>query len=175
MSTRITGGEFKGRILQTPKGNNTRPTSSRLRESLFSVLADEVNNAKVIDLYAGSGSVGIEAVSRGALNATLVENNFSATRVISANIQTLKAKERIFLNKGNAEQIWAGMQKGDYDIIFIDPPFVKEFPDFSDIRSKLAEGCTGVIQYPSRNFPEWLDMADKQKKYGESGLAFFYE
>ncbi|MGL1901563.1 MAG: 16S rRNA (guanine(966)-N(2))-methyltransferase RsmD [Fibrobacterales bacterium] len=172
MGTRITGGEYRSRSLKTPPGNETRPTGSRVREALFNII-DDVEGASFVDLYAGSGSVGIEAASRGAASVILLENARPAIQCIQENLKALKTTT-IKLVSMDAVKYYNSMPQGSIDVLFCDPPFVKEYPEFNDVRDKLAPGGTAIFQYPSREKIAWLESADKIKRYGESCLAFFY-
>jgi 16S rRNA (guanine966-N2)-methyltransferase len=120
---RVVAGRWGGRRLQAPRGDATRPTSDRVREALFSILAARVVDARVLDLFAGSGALGIEALSRGAAAATFVDSAPAAIRAIRANLQALgaeaevrRADARRFLDSASAEA-------RQYDLVFLDPPY----------------------------------------------------
>ena len=129
---RIEGGYWLGRVLQAPNSNATRPTDGRTREMLFNSLGDWIVDARVLDLYAGSGAVGLEALSRGAAHCTFVELEHSAIRALRANVKKLRCE--------GLTQIWAANARTapqkladdgvKFDFIFADPPF-----------SKLEEGA----------------------------------
>jgi 16S rRNA (guanine(966)-N(2))-methyltransferase RsmD len=122
---RINSGHFKGRVLQSVDGKGTRPTDSRAREMLFNVLGERVPEARVLDLYAGTGSIGIEALSRDAESCVFIEQNAGACRVIKANLKMLRVE--------GAAQVWQASVKSAlrrlvadgvrFDIVFADPPF----------------------------------------------------
>ncbi len=173
MSTRITGGEFRSRTIKTPSGQETRPTGSRVREALFNILGD-VTGDVFFDVYAGSGSVGFEAVSRGADKVILIENGRPAIQCIKENIGQLKVKN-ITLISTDAEKYCAGLKDESIDVFFCDPPFVKEYPDYSWVTRLLKKDGVAIFQYPTRDTIPWLASADKIKKYGESTLAFMYK
>lgn len=122
---RIIGGIHKGRRLKAPKGANTRPTSDATREAIFNILAHEGQSllcgAKVLDLFAGSGAMGLEALSRGADHVTFVESDPAALRVIADNIELLGAAGHTSLLKVDALRV--PRTKEAADIVFVDPPY----------------------------------------------------
>lgn len=113
---RIIAGEWGGRHLQAPAGNGTRPMLDRVRESLFGVLGDLVEDARVLDLYAGSGSLGLEALSRGARHARFVERGAAALDALKANANALGANERARIVRGNAlsRESWSDAPKAAF-------------------------------------------------------------
>jgi 16S rRNA (guanine966-N2)-methyltransferase len=116
---RVVAGEFKGRPLRAPRGMRTRPTADRVREALFSTLGD-VSGARVLDLYAGTGALGIEALSRGAASAVFVERDPRAAATIAANLRSLGLDERV--RRVDALRFIARAQ-GTFDLVFCDPPY----------------------------------------------------
>ena len=120
---RIIAGEWRGRRIEAPPGMDTRPTADRVRETLFSMLASRLGSfeeLRVADLFAGSGALGLEALSRGAAHATFVESDAAAGRIIRANAERLGAPERIRLLGGSA----LALPKAEpFDLIFADPPY----------------------------------------------------
>jgi 16S rRNA (guanine966-N2)-methyltransferase len=116
---RVVAGEFKGRRLAAPRGARTRPTADRVREALFSMLGD-VSGARVLDLYAGSGALGIEALSRGAESAVFVERDTRAAAVIERNLASLGLEEQIV--RQDAPRFLARVE-GMFDLVFCDPPY----------------------------------------------------
>jgi 16S rRNA (guanine966-N2)-methyltransferase len=116
---RIVAGEFGGRRIQAPRGMRTRPTADRVREALFSMLGD-VTGARVLDLYAGSGALGIEALSRGAASAVFVERDARAAATIRRNLDALGAGGE--LRRQEVERFLAGAA-GAFDLVFCDPPY----------------------------------------------------
>ncbi len=117
---RVIGGEFRSRVLKSVPGLDTRPTPDRLREALFNVLAPRISGAVFADLYAGTGAVGIEALSRGASRAIFVENNRAAARVIHENLRSLGLEPRAQVREGRVRQM---LPKLDAGIVFLDPPY----------------------------------------------------
>jgi 16S rRNA (guanine966-N2)-methyltransferase len=120
---RVVAGAFGGRRLQAPPGRETRPTSDRVRESLFAVLGDRVAGARVLDLFAGSGALGIEALSRGAAHATFVDSAPAAIRSLTANLSALGADAEV--RRADARRfLGAASANGrHYDLVFLDPPY----------------------------------------------------
>ncbi len=125
MTLRIIGGKFKGRILKTPKGPSTRPTQGMLREAVFNICQNSIDEARFLDLFAGSGAMGLEAISRGASHATLVESNRMALSCIKQNIEELKTSEQIQILPLKAEKALQILTKQSslFDIVYIDPPY----------------------------------------------------
>jgi 16S rRNA (guanine966-N2)-methyltransferase len=120
---RIIAGEWRGRKLIAPAGQQTRPTADRTRETLFSMLASRLGSfegLRIADLYAGSGALGLEAISRGAAHATLVENERAALNAIEANINALRVGERVEVRPMSAARLPAAQP---FDLVFADPPY----------------------------------------------------
>ncbi|MGA3034994.1 MAG: 16S rRNA (guanine(966)-N(2))-methyltransferase RsmD [Terracidiphilus sp.] len=126
---RVIAGRFRSRLIEAPPGMSTRPTSDRLRETLFNVLAPRISGAAFLDLYAGSGAVGIEAISRGATQVTFVERAPDAVRILRGNLERLgitsgfrirAGSVKIFLQSRSSK---SGPKPEPYDAIFLDPPY----------------------------------------------------
>ena len=117
---RVIGGEFRSRRLKTVPGRAVRPTSDRLRETLFNVLAGEVTGTVFVDAYAGSGAVGIEALSRGAARAIFIESDRQAAAVIRENLRVLDLEARARVVARDAAAALSGLAG---DIVFLDPPY----------------------------------------------------
>ena len=118
---RITGGENRSRLLETPNTNLTKPTMDKVRAGVFSALGDLVKNAKVLDLFAGSGSYGFEALSRGAKEVTFVDSSNEAIKIIKKNAASLK-RENIEVIQGDVLTFLSGNSQ-EFSIIFADPPY----------------------------------------------------
>ena len=117
---RVIGGEFRSRPLKSVPGLDVRPTPDRLREALFNVLAPRIAGVVFADLYAGTGSVGIEALSRGASRAIFVEQNRAAVHVLRQNLKSLELEARAQVLQGRAAALLGGIRA---DIVFLDPPY----------------------------------------------------
>jgi 16S rRNA (guanine966-N2)-methyltransferase len=126
---RVIAGRFRSRLLTAPAGLGTRPTSDRLRETLFNVLAPRISGAAFLDLYAGSGAVGIEAISRGAARVAFVERDPAAAKVLRANLERLHIAEGFRLHAGSVKiflqtQISIASPKPvPHEVVFLDPPY----------------------------------------------------
>ena len=121
---RIIAGEWRRRLLKAPEGDTTRPTADRVRETLFAMLTSRLGNFEglsVADLFAGSGALGLEALSRGAATCLFVENEAGAIRALRANIANLRAQQRCEVRAGSVMQL--GPAKAPYDLILLDPPY----------------------------------------------------
>ena len=174
----ITGGEFRGRRLATDSGSGLiRPTSGKVREAIFSSLAEEVPGARFLDLFAGSGAVGLEAFSRGAVEVQLVENHPKSYALLKANCASLgEAAGLRPIRAAAAAFCRARAEAGEsFDLVFADPPFADDFSELpAMLASVLAPRGTAIVQYPARQRPSWADAAYRDRAYGESGLAFFH-
>jgi len=123
---RVIAGSFRSRTLQAPAGLATRPTSDRLRETLFNVLAARIEGARFLDLYAGSGAVGIEALSRGAAEAVFIESHTPAAALIKQNLASLGIKTGVSVMAMDAVRALdklAAKPGGKFDLAYIDPPY----------------------------------------------------
>jgi 16S rRNA (guanine966-N2)-methyltransferase len=126
---RVIAGQFRSRLLTAPQGLGTRPTSDRLRETLFNVIAPRIAGAAFLDLYAGSGAVGIEAISRGAQYVAFVERDDGAARVLRTNLERLQIKEGFRIRSGSvkvfltARSSNAGPRPERFEVVFLDPPY----------------------------------------------------
>jgi 16S rRNA (guanine966-N2)-methyltransferase len=120
---RVIAGSFRSRTLQAPAGLATRPTSDRLRETLFNVLAPRIEGARFLDLYAGSGAVGIEALSRGGAEVVFVERAAAAIKVLRTNLDRLKVTEGFRIDTGSAGGFLRKGAGRQFDLVFLDPPY----------------------------------------------------
>ena len=175
------GGQYKGRKLQTDtRAGLIRPTSGKVREALFSSLGEGLAGATFVDLYAGSGAVGLEALSRGASEVRLIESHAQSWALLKANCKAVLGEgpeaARALPVKEDA-LAWCRRMRATgetFAYVFADPPFRDDFTDLKDaVMPLLAPGGTAIIQFPTRNPPSWTEQAGKLKKYGDSSLAFF--
>ena len=181
--TRIIAGEARGRRLLVPIGDVTRPTSDRAREGLFSSLQSlgDVDGARVLDLYAGSGAVGLEALSRGAGHVLLVEQGARAVRVIKENIAAIGLPGAVLVADRVERALARGPDGDRYDIVFADPPYALAHAAVERVLSLLAEGgwlapgALVIVERATRSGPvRWPDgfTPDRDRRYGEA--TFWY-
>jgi 16S rRNA (guanine966-N2)-methyltransferase len=181
---RVIAGEAGGRRLAVPGGRNTRPTSDRAREGLFATIASmlgSLDGARVLDLYAGSGAVGLEALSRGAEHVLLVEHGARAARVIRENIEAIGLPGAV-LAADRVERVLArGPGGGRYDVVFADPPYAMPGEDVAAMlgalagQGWLAPGALVIVERATRSGPvSWPDgfVPDRARRYGEA--TFWY-
>jgi 16S rRNA (guanine966-N2)-methyltransferase len=184
---RITGGHYRSRALKAPKGSLTRPTSDRVREALFSILGPRAAARRVLDLYAGTGALGLEALSRGAEAVVFVERSKDALAALAANIASLDVKGRVHVVALPAERAARGLaglggaEGKRFDLVFADPPY-------ADVESGAAvkvletlvlpileAGALVVLEHASRDPSPaiaGLDL-DEVRTYGDTTLTFY--
>jgi 16S rRNA (guanine966-N2)-methyltransferase len=175
--TRIIAGEARGRRLQVPVGDLTRPTSDRAREGLFSSLQSlgDVDGARVLDLYAGSGALGLEALSRGAASATLVEDDPLALNAIRDNIAKVNLPGAHVVPM-KVEVFLAAEAEPRYDVAFLDPPYDVDVANvLVDLVPWLAADAVVALERSSRGpEPTWPSglQPERSRRYGEATLHY---
>ena len=147
---RVIGGEFRGRRLLSPRGDAVRPTSDRLRETLFNILAPRIRGARFLDVFAGTGAVGIEALSRGAREAVFVESSSDAGRTIRANLDLCGVRHGFRIETADAFPALRALARERFraDLVFLDPPYSwGPYRDLIDLlfRSGLAPADSMVV------------------------------
>jgi 16S rRNA (guanine966-N2)-methyltransferase len=143
---RVVAGKYRGRKLIAPPGSATRPTSDRVRESLFSVLGASVHGARVLDLYAGSGALGIEALSRGAASAVFVDHSQKATAAIRTNLDALAIGAVVRCAEARAALRPSPAPPYPYDLVFLDPPYRHD----AGLGRELSEALPPVLAAGAR-------------------------
>ena len=174
---RVIAGRLGGRRLKAPAGSSTRPTSDRVREALFSMLGD-IEGAVVLDLFAGTGALGIEALSRGAGRAVFVERERGAMAVLQANLEALgigSSAAEVRRADALAALRSARGRKETYDLLFIDPPYARARGLGQELSSALAPllgpGARIVVESDRRS-PLELDVeVERQKRYGDTSIT----
>ena len=172
---RIVAGTLRGRTFDGPKWEGLRPTSDSLRETLFNVLGPSVLGVRVLDAFAGTGAVGIEAVSRGAVHATFIERDPRAIRLIEDNISKLGVRDACAIVRGDFMKTATAEQ---FDLVFLDPPY--ELPDLDDAIARTAglvrPGGRVIVEHVrKRELPAGVQGLAKYRTLtaGDSALSFY--
>lgn len=168
---RIIAGEFKGRRLQTPTGRAVRPTSDRVRESWFSILQQSIPDARVVDLFAGSGALGFEALSRGAVAVDFVETHRDSLTALKANIEALKVEERVTIHRIDALRFAERLPPNAYDVAFADPPYA------TDAAARLLALFRATPFARALSIEHAADLVlagDDTRRYGDTAITFGY-
>lgn len=182
---RIVAGEFKGRMIACPK-SIARPTTDRVREAMFSAIVSVTGGlaqARVCDAFAGSGALGLEALSRGASCVQLFDSDPAALACINANIASLKASASAHVSRRNVLTAGLGSVCAPYDLVLLDPPYamkadeVARLLDEAKASGQLAEGCLVVYERAADGpaLPEREGLTfSKEKRYGKTTVNFFH-
>jgi 16S rRNA (guanine966-N2)-methyltransferase len=170
---RVIAGELRGRRLVAPRGWRVRPTSDRVREAIFSSLGD-VSGARVLDLYCGTGALGIEALSRGAAHATLVDRD---TRPALGNVEKLGVRDRVELVRADAAG-WLERGEGEFDLVFVDAPYKladRVGPEIDSQLARLLANEARVVVESAARKPLQLDSFERQRerRYGGTLVTFY--
>lgn len=175
---RIIAGEKRGLFLSELKGEHTRPTRDRVREAIFSSIQYYVEGSEVLDLFAGTGAMGLEALSRGAKSADFVEIDKEAWMTLNANIKKTKYQDRANAFKADALSFLATSQK-QYDLIFLDPPYLSGLYEkaLEKIKNERILKNDGLIIVESKKNTLFLKenrlfLIHKEKNYGESSVTY---
>jgi len=181
MTLRVIAGELKGRKLRTIPGLKTRPTADRTREAVFSILGPAVRGAHVLDVFAGSGAFGIEAVSRGAASALFIEIGREALDALTGNIQTCGLTDRVSVIRWDAGRNLncLGNREPKFDLVFLDPPYRRGLvgPALSHLLAAqcLENGARLVVEHGADDpFPEpaaFYQLRDR-RRYGKTLVSF---
>lgn len=181
LGVRVISGSARGLKLNTPGDDRVRPTTDRVKESMFNIVQDWVYDSQVLDLFAGSGALGIEALSRGASQAVFCDNSLDSIKIIKSNIEKAKVVDRSQIVSGDFKRCLRDMEAKNqsFDMIFVDPPYYKGlFEEVLDtIRScKILKKDGIVIVEHDAKRPigqvEGLEVY-KEKKYGITMLTFY--
>lgn len=181
MPIRVIAGSAKGRQLKLVPGDSTRPIMDRVKEALFSIIGRDILDSVVLDLFAGTGSVGIEALSRGAKKAVFIDREPKAIQTIQENLTLTRLTERAVVRRGDAFAVLSGKPDTAYDFIYIAPPQYKDMWEkaLKAVDAKLewlSEDGTVIVQIdPEEYAPIPLDnlVVDDERKYGNTLLIFY--
>ena len=179
---RVIGGNARGRQLKVPKGQALRPTAGRVKESLFDILPHDLSGAKVLDLFAGTGNLTIEALSRGAVEAILVDSSAQSGKAILENLRRLNLASRgkLWMMPVTRALPLLARQGETFDLIFMDPPYERRLiePALKIIDKEILLRDSGVliaehsVREPITFHLETLNLTD-QRRYGSTTLSFF--
>ena len=182
---RVIAGTYRSRPLTAPEGLSTRPTSDRLRETLFNVLAPRIQGAAVLDLYAGSGAIGIEALSRQAASITFVERAAPALKILRANLERLSISSGYRIHYGSVVSYLRGPRSGaaEFDIVFLDPPYeaAEEYATVLNLlggeaSTFLAPGAVVIAEHHKKEKLESTYRALQRTRLleqGDAALSFY--
>ena len=180
---RVIAGRFRSRVLDAPAGMATRPTSDRLRETLFNVLAPRIEGARVLDLYAGSGAVGIEAVSRGAAHVEFVERATPALKALWGNLARLGIVSGVAVRAQTVGAFLRGAASGGFDVVFLDPPYdlADEYAAALGLLGGAASGwlAEGAVVIAEHRKKDRLEVGygelvrTRLLEQGDAGLSFY--
>lgn len=180
MGLRIVSGKLKGQRLKGPKGAPIRPAAARVRKSLFEILGD-LSGKEVLDLFAGSGAMGLEALSRGANHVTFVDANQQAVSLLFQNLEKTGQLEKCHIMKRKVTLALEALhrKKQRFDVIFVDPPYdqgqirisLKKISEYG----LLAPGGSLLCEHSPREYPDFLSGLQKvdERKYGQTIVSFF--
>jgi 16S rRNA (guanine966-N2)-methyltransferase len=167
---RIVAGAWRGRQISAPP-TGVRPTSDRVREAWMSIVGSAIHGARVLDLFAGSGALGLESLSRGATEAHFVDNSPKSLAAISANARSLGAGDRAVIHRGDAVAFASGIAPGRYDIAFADPPYADR------LATRIAEAWLkrpfATLLGVEHHRDERLPGSEDHRKYGDTVITFY--
>lgn len=175
---RIIAGNWKGTHLHPPTGTAIRPTADRLREAIFNIVGGQIRGKRVLDLFAGTGAMGLEALSRGAAHATFIDHSFKALALVRRNIAKVHAGARTVVIRWDiARNLHCLDGHGVFDWVFIDPPYGRGFVGrtLANVAAADFECRRIVVEHAAKDgiipFPAGLRLAD-QRQYGKTLVSF---
>jgi 16S rRNA (guanine966-N2)-methyltransferase len=176
---RIIGGKYRSRVLATFEGDSVRPTADRVKESLFNILSLRFHGARVLDLFSGSGALGLESLSRGAREVVFNDRSKESVALLKKNMRTLKIEENKEAKVYNLDaEVYLDFAKEPFDLIFIDPPYAMDVgvKAVEKIAKKGLLSSGGVLVFErDRPFEGEVDGLEKydERRYGKTVLTFF--
>jgi 16S rRNA (guanine966-N2)-methyltransferase len=173
---RVIAGTARGVPLSAPRGRATRPITDRVKETLFAILGDRVPEVRVLDLYAGSGAIGIEALSRGAASVDFVERDRAALGALRQNLERTRLGADARIHEAEVERYLDSAPDGPWDIVTLDPPYEVRamVAPLRALLPHLAPGASVVLKHHWRTEPAELDglTVVRQRRFGETMLTF---
>ncbi|QJD83442.1 16S rRNA (guanine(966)-N(2))-methyltransferase RsmD [Cohnella herbarum] len=179
---RVISGQAKGHPLKAVPGSNTRPTTDKVKESLFSMIGPYFDEENVLDLFAGTGGLGIEALSRGAANAVFIDASSQSVEVVKRNLASTKLADRAEVYRNDARRALKLLERAgkSFDLIFLDPPYAVKDCDalLIDMASRglVADGAIAVVEHhPDVVYPENIEGYERTRyaTYGEIALSIY--
>jgi len=178
---RVISGSAKGKRLKTVPGDSTRPITDQVKEALFNILADEVLDIDILDLFGGTGAVGIEALSRGAKSVLFLDTSHQAIKVIKDNLQTTRFSQQATVIRGDAFAYIQNPSRLGYDLIYVAPPQYKDMwekamrlldenPDLLHDDGQIIVQIN-PIEWSEQNYENFIEF--DRRKYGDTELIFF--
>jgi 16S rRNA (guanine(966)-N(2))-methyltransferase RsmD len=175
---RVTGGIYRGRLLKAASGIVSRPTTDKIRQSIFNILMNDIEEKETLDIFAGSGALGIEAISRGATSAIFIENGFHQSNAIKANLKSLGISSRLIKSDFRAACRILNEEGRQFDLIFADPPYEKFQPN--DVAETVAQynllRGDGFLIIEHKFGVEVTDSRFqllKRRKFGQTEVTFY--
>jgi 16S rRNA (guanine966-N2)-methyltransferase len=168
---RIVAGRWRGRRIEAPPGSAVRPTLDRVREAWMSIIQHDIPGSRVLDLFAGSGALGLETLSRGAIAADFVESDPRTLRVLKENIELLGAAESAVVHRTDALRFAERLEEGAYDLAVADPPYARDFArKLADLWLERPFARILSVEHDAR---ETLPGSSDTRKYGSSAITFY--
>lgn len=176
MNIRLISGEFGGRLLDAPPGRRMHPMGERIRNALFNSIGSEIQDARVLDAFAGTGSVGLEALSRGAEHVTFVERDKLLQKILAGNIERLGVEDRTKLVRTSVNNWLETSQHEQFDLILADPPYHdSQLSTVKKLFSLLKPGALMVLSHPGKGevLTKTGVVVVDNRSYGEAVLTFY--
>lgn len=180
--SRVIGGGGRGRRLKSPRGERTRPTGARVKQALFDILSAEVPGGRFLDLCAGGGAIGLEALSRGAAQVVLVDRSASAVETIRANVAALSnlgGDVQVFRQEARTAAAGLAASGARFDVVFLDPPYDSDLyePLLAEVGERLLdeEGVAVAEHFHKRALPETIGplVQTRSVRIGDHRLSFY--
>ncbi len=173
---RVIAGSARGVRLRAPKGRETRPITDRVKETLFGILGERVPESRVLDLYAGSGAIGVEALSRGAASADFVEQGRTALEAIRANLATTGTQRDARVHAADVDAFLGSTTDGPWDLVVLDPPYEVRaiVAPLTAVVPHLSPGAVVIVKHFWRTDVPPIDRLApwRQRRFGETMLTF---
>ena len=168
---RIVAGEWRGRRIKAPADDRVRPTADRVREAWMSIVNPYLLGARVLDLFAGSGALGLEALSRGADSTDFVELNAKSLRTLRENIELLDAADRTSVHRGDAVDFVAALEAERYDVAFADPPYGQGFA--ARVAARWLEVPFATVLGVEHSIRDEAPEGGDTRRYGTTAITFY--